>query len=184
MPRRTIRQGESIESIAAQAGLLPETIWEHSDNQGMRELRASPSVLAPGDELFIPELTQKTVSLPTTQVHTITRKAIPARFRVKFMQDGEPRASASYLLSVDGGEPREGQTDADGLVDEPVSPCARQVTIEFIDDDHEEPDDEYLQPIIAPAGDSQRRRVYRLRALDPSATVAGAQARLQTRPSY
>lgn len=155
-----VKQGESVASIAYNRGFLPETVWGCDENAKLRELRQHPECLAEGDELFIPEQTPKTVELSTGQVHTIERRAVPARLRVRFDVDGEPRANQVYSISIDGGEERNGETKADGLLDEPISPVAKLATVTF--------------------EDGERKRVYRirLRTLDPSASVRGAQARL------
>ena len=51
MPQYTVRQGDSIASIAFDHGFRWETIWQHPNNAGIRELRENPYVLHPGDEL-------------------------------------------------------------------------------------------------------------------------------------
>lgn len=50
----TLREGDTLESIARQVEQEPEAIWNHDNNEELRESRASPQELQAGDAIFIP----------------------------------------------------------------------------------------------------------------------------------
>lgn len=51
----TLREGDTLESIAGQVDQEPDAIWNHDDNQKLREQRDTPGKLQAGDSVFIPE---------------------------------------------------------------------------------------------------------------------------------
>lgn len=125
MPKNhRVSPGECIESIAAQAGLFPPTIWQAAENSALRERRADPHALAPGDVLVIPDLRIKEVAVETGKHHVFRRKGVPASLRIRLVSGGEPRQELPYQITIDG-EARRGVTDADGWVIEWIPPAAQ-----------------------------------------------------------
>lgn len=190
--QHTAQQGESVESIAHAAGHIWETVWNHPDNAALRQLRRSPHVLLPGDVVFVPPLTAREVERPTGQQHPFHRKGVPSRLKVRFLVDDKPRASAAYVFIVDGKREKEGQTDGDGLLDEPVSPLARRVEVHFPADpppeagepgdfDEQGPDIIHEPRPAKPAETEDDAVVYtfELRHLDPTTEISGLQGRLR-----
>ncbi len=159
----TVAQGESVESVAFRAGHRWETLWDHPSNAPLRALRRSAHVLMPGDRVFVPPLEKKALDADTTRRHRYRCENVPSRLRLRFLIDGEPRANAPYVLTVDG-ERSEGSTDGDGRIDVPVHPLAERAVLEFIDNPE--------MPV---------RKVFKmkLRHLDPSGEASGAQSRLR-----
>lgn len=190
--RHTVVQGDSIESIAYAAGHAWDTVWDAPENSELRELRKSPHVLLPGDVVFVPPIELKTESLATGRQHKLRRNTVPSKLIVRFLLDGEPRANAEYSFVCNGVE-RSGTTDGDGWLEESVHPLAEWAEVRFAvecdDDDQDfvcEPADDDAEPLDedppeAEDSDQQdQQQVYRfeLRRMDPSNTIAGAQARL------
>ena len=48
-----VMQGDSISSLAMQAGLSWETVWHDVKNAELKALRKNPNVLMPGDMVFL-----------------------------------------------------------------------------------------------------------------------------------
>jgi hypothetical protein len=119
-----VQEGDCIESIAATNGLLWQTIWNHPNNESIKNARASRNILLPGDHLFIPEKVLKTYDRSTDARHTFVRKGIPCKLRLRVLQSGKPRANESYRLVVDGKE-YSGTTDGDGWVEVAIPPTAQ-----------------------------------------------------------
>lgn len=187
--QHTLRQGESVESLAYTAGHLVETVWDASENAKLRDLRKTPHVIHPGDVVFVPDPEPRTESLATGRKHVMRRKGVPSKLTVRFLLDGEPRANAAYVFVIDGQE-RSGSTDGDGWLRESVQPLARRAEVRFTlepedDPDHlEEPadDDAFHEGPVPPEPepDEPLEEVFHfdLRHMDPSSEVSGAQARL------
>ncbi|MBN1207998.1 MAG: peptidoglycan-binding protein [Myxococcaceae bacterium] len=127
MPKHVVRPGECLTTIARQYGFLDyRTVYEHPDNEALRQKRPNPNILFPGDVVAIPERKAKSVSVSTGQVHRF-QIVVPKKELSLQLQDhkGEPLANEPYVLEVDGEPPTEGkQTDGDGKLKERV-PLAR-----------------------------------------------------------
>ena len=95
------KQGECIHSIAAKTGHLWQTLWDHPQNQALREAGRHPGVLLPGDRVFVPELKLKTLNLEAGQRHRIVIHGQTVLLRLRLCDaDGEPIAKAKYRLEV------------------------------------------------------------------------------------
>jgi hypothetical protein len=125
MPDYTIQQGDCVTSLAAQAGLLWTTIWNHPKNIKLRQLRKDPNVLLPGDQIFIPDLEIKQVDKPVDQKHTFVRKGVPAKLKIRLLDQDQPRANVTYQLEIDGTL-LSGTTDSDGYLNQPLPPGAQR----------------------------------------------------------
>ncbi len=156
-----VKQGESVNSVAALCGHLPDTIWNAPENRDLKKLRKDPHILMPGDRLFVPALEPKTVSVASGSLHRFAVQRPRARLKVQIVEGGKPRANEPFVLVVDGNTELSGTTDGDGWVDQPLPPLARVASLTV--------------------GDGDAAISYRLllRALDPVTEVSGVQARLR-----
>ncbi len=123
MPNHSVKQGDTMLSIAAEHGFPSwETIWMHDQNASLRAKRPDPQVLSPGDSVFIPEKKMKILHLETDKKHTINVQTVRAWFRVVLRgNDGQLLRNKRYQLDV-GGALKTGTTDATGLVELEVDP--------------------------------------------------------------
>ena len=159
----TVRQGESIPSIAERYGFNDwNVLYQHGENGDLRSLRPDPNVLAPGDKVFIPTKEQKYVEVATEQTHRFQLSRRMEQIRLVLEdEDGTVFAGKKYVLTV-GSIEVEGTTDGDGVLEEEVPAIADEAELQV-----------WLEDGAAPM-------VWKLDIgrLDPIDTVSGVQARL------
>lgn len=118
-----IQAGESLARIANQHGLTWQTVWNAPENNELRQLRGGPNILEAADQLTIPELTKKVVTLATGKRHRLVIKTQKSPIRLRLSTPaGEPRAGLSFEVHADGRVLASGETDDDGI-------CAARVPI-------------------------------------------------------
>lgn len=120
-----VKQGDSIFSIAFEKGFFADTIWEHANNEEVKDDRKDPNVLMPGDVVHIPDKRLKEVSKPTNNVHKFQVKNTPKRFRIQIMRGDQPVRDMEYVLSIEGSETT-GKTDGEGWITRSISPNAKK----------------------------------------------------------
>ena len=146
-------------SIAEANGFFWETLWNHPDNEGLKAKRQDPAVLFPGDKVFVPVKRPKEMNEPTNQVHKYRVKNVPAKLKLRFLDDsGKPRTNLQFVLDVDGKE-FTGVTDGEGAINISIPPNAKRGRLVF-----ESENEEYDLP---------------LGHLDPVDEISGIQARLK-----
>jgi N-acetylmuramoyl-L-alanine amidase len=101
----TVKQGDHIASIAAEAGFVSwKTIWEDGKNSGIKAKR-NPNVLYPGDVLEIPERQKKQESIPTTEYSTFQTVGDPVQLKIVVLDwAGNPVVDTEVDIQLDGGE--------------------------------------------------------------------------------
>lgn len=157
-----IAADDSIESVAYRHGHFPDTIWQHAENAGLRERRASMHVLLAGDRVFVPDIVPKSPPCATTRVHRFTRRAVPSLLRVRVMLGERPLADRPCRIELRGRAPIVLRSDGEGWVQVPVLPDAEKGRLVVELENGRE-----LVLDLAP------------RALDPVDTPTGVQARLR-----
>ncbi len=132
MPLHKVRQGEHVSRLAKEHGLASYlTIWNHPQNHELKSQRGNPNVLYPGDELFIPELDIQSRNAVTEKTHAYKLKGKPLRLRLVVQdQTGQPLPNQEAILLMDGRMSKV-QSDAEGLIDEPISPSVEQASLSF-----------------------------------------------------
>ncbi|MBM4338037.1 MAG: LysM peptidoglycan-binding domain-containing protein [Deltaproteobacteria bacterium] len=154
----TVKQGDCISSIAFQHGFSPDTIWNDSKNNKLRQDRKDPNVLFPGDEVYICDKEDKEESCETEKRHRFKRKGVPERLRLQFMdEEGKGRANEACILDIDG-KLSDSKTDKDGKIEIWIPPNAKKGKITF--------------------RDSGEEYELQLGELDPVTEITGVQARL------
>lgn len=159
-----VRQGECLNSIAADTGHFWQTIWNDAGNAEVRSRRDNPDLLLPGDRLVIPPVRPKEESGSTEACHVFRRRGEPCRLRMRVLrEDGEPWAGAQYRLIIDEQTIHEGVLDGDGRLDVGISGKARSARL--IVGEPEGPHGQEEYPVM-------------LGAVDPISETSGVQARL------
>ncbi len=159
-----VRNGECLQSIAALYGFFPDTLWDHPDNAELASLRSHGSVLAEGDILNIPALSERSVSAPTDARAVFRRRAVPSILSICLHEEGNPESFEGLPWRVDfpGVPSRTGTVDSREAVATYVPPEVRSATV-----------------IIDPGGPQERTINLSLGTLGPADTREGAEARLQ-----
>lgn len=119
-----VSQGESIPSIAADNGFFWETLWNHPQNAALKAKRKTPNQLAPGDQVFIPDLRKRTESRGTDAAHKFKVKGKPAKIKMQLKMLGQPRANEPYVLQIDD-QLIKGNLDGEGKLEQFMPPNAR-----------------------------------------------------------
>jgi hypothetical protein len=118
------KEGDCFINICSQEGFYWETVWNHAENQKLRELRKKHNILKKGDRIYIPDWELKEYQAETEKRHTYQVKVPRANFTLTLMNLGQPRANEEYTLIVNGFS-RTGTTDETGTFTEPIPPKAR-----------------------------------------------------------
>lgn len=114
---RVIGNGDSIVSVAKDAGFFWEDLWNHGSNSDLKSKRKDPNVLYKGDVVHVPELEKKILDKACDQRHEFKRKGDPVKYRVRLLRYGKARKNEAYTLDL-GGELLQGTTDADGKIEQ------------------------------------------------------------------
>lgn len=154
MIRHTVRPGEDISTIARSHGMPAEKVWR--ENEDLQQHRDSPDILNPGDAVYIEDRELRHHDCPTEQRHRFRSKLAPAWLRLRFLDDGEPRADEPYTLKINALTIR-GTLDAEGRLEQRIPHDAAEALLRL--------------------GESEDYLI-KLGCLDPLSEPAGIQARL------
>jgi len=131
MPVHVVKQGDSLTSIADQHGYFWRTLWNHPKNAKLKEKRKNPNILMAGDQVFIPEKTQRAESVPTGKTHTFRVRGVPARLNLRLLDVwGSPRVGVKYTLKVDNQD-FSGQSDDDGQISQVIPAQAGKAVLKL-----------------------------------------------------
>ncbi len=155
-----------MSSIAYSHGFFWQTLWNLSENAGLKAKRKNPNVLMTGDIVHIPDLTVKRESGATETTHKFTLKGVPEKLNIQLLDfDHKPRPNLGYVIVIDGNS-RRGKTDANGVVTEGIPPNAMSGKLTF----------------AAPPDHTGKAKnqvmILQLGALNPISEVSGLKARL------
>jgi hypothetical protein len=120
-----VKDGDCISSIAENAGLSWETVWNDPTNAELKQVRGNPNVLFPGDRIYVPTHRPRQEAAATEQRHRFKRKGMPALLRLVLASGDKPRANESYIVEIDGNV-RSGKTDAEGRIEVSIPPNAKR----------------------------------------------------------
>ncbi len=123
--KHIIEAGDSVTSLADQFGHFVDTIWNDPANAALKQKRKNMDILLIGDVLVIPDKRLKELSKPAEKKHGFRRKGVPAIFRMQVFDRDQPRGRQDYTFTVDGRVCK-GTTDGDGVMEETISPQARE----------------------------------------------------------
>jgi putative peptidoglycan binding protein len=157
--KHRIKQGECLASLANEARMLRDHVWEDAANEQLRDDR-DPFLLRPGDLLAIPDPDPKEESRTTENRHRFRRVLEPTKLRIRILENDEPRAEVPWTLLRAGRIVAEGTTNDDGEIETDIDPRVKKLTLQF------GPKDKLERYHLLPG------------SLNPLKTVSGVQARL------
>jgi N-acetylmuramoyl-L-alanine amidase len=126
----SVQQGDTLAKIAADNGFFDfRTIWNHAKNADLRAKRQNPHVLAPGDQVFIPDKVQRDEAKSTDQAHRFQVRRTGNLLRL-VLEDlyGRPISSATCELTVEG-QIFTVVSGADGKLEHDIPAAARNASL-------------------------------------------------------
>lgn len=98
-----VRPGEHMGTIAKKYGFENfSTLWDLPENAELKQLREDPSLLAPGDELFIPDRVRLVFNRMTDASHDVKVKLDRLQLNLRVLDiDGEPYANGTVTIRVE-----------------------------------------------------------------------------------
>ncbi|MEZ4330058.1 MAG: PAAR domain-containing protein, partial [Polyangiales bacterium] len=130
---RRVRVHEDMLDIAAEYAIGDQwkDVFNHADNQALRDTRPDPLELEPGDVVVLPAALLPRFELQSGQVHEFQVRPQTRRMRVYLQRtSGEPFDSCEWRASFGPREPEQrGVTDAAGLVELDVPWRARRASV-------------------------------------------------------
>ncbi|MFO0546783.1 MAG: hypothetical protein U0271_00280 [Polyangiaceae bacterium] len=118
-------------TIAAEHGISSVSdIWDHSDNQSLRDRRPLPTVLAPGDVVTIPDREGRTFTVREGGNHRFVAALPRTRLKIRLRNSDGALRNEAFKVHV-AGRAVEGTTDGDGLLDVPIPALAQAAVVEL-----------------------------------------------------
>src|SRR5262245_51106221 len=162
--RHKVEAGECMSSIARLYGFSDaKTLYDHPENNSLKDKRKNPNLLAAGDEVFIPDVETKEISFQTDETIKIKLK-IPKVNLVIVIKDEDEKAVANKPYKFSGGLTLSGNTDGNGKIEVPIKPDLEDCVLEVSIKDAPEP---------------PRKFKLKIGDMDPSDTISGVQKRLR-----
>ncbi len=129
----TVKPGDSLVAWAyQQAHPSIDPIWQHADNESLRNERPDPAVLAPGDVVHVPPgpVIEK-FRLSVGREHEIVVPLPWARIRLQLVfHSGVGHAVKPVEIAFDGGS-LSATPDAEGRIDVEVPGHVKKVTLTY-----------------------------------------------------
>lgn len=194
MAKHTVRDGECINSIAAEAGLFWQTIWNDPANAQLKSLRESPDVLVAGDMLFVPDKKTNQESAATDQRHRFRKKNVPAKLQLRIMKEpateGEQAAGKAGDPEAVHSSNEDPAADPKPVEDEPEANAPYYLDVDGVIVCEGETDaDGFIEAAIPPTATEGRLVLYpgtprervikiQLGHLNPISLISGVKQRL------
>ena len=122
--------GDHLSRVAHQHGIFPYwPVWDDPANRPLRLIRKTPHILAPGDQVEIPDRMEREVERVTEKRHRFRLHARPLVLRLRASRwEGKPVAGVPYTLAIDG-QTATGNTKPDGTIEQRISATAAKGTL-------------------------------------------------------
>src|SRR5262245_59372186 len=122
MAKQPVGEGDDILSMAFDAGLSADKVFQHPDNEALRnDPKRSKTILRRGDQVEISEVQTSQEGAQTEQKATFRLDGVPAELNLILLRGGEPVKNTRYLIKIDNIL-HEGTTDGNGKLTEKIFP--------------------------------------------------------------
>lgn len=111
----TFRLGDTLDAVAARAGLAMSRVWEHPGNAKLRQDRKEPDLLFPRDVVVLPDVEVKELQRGTGAAHRFQVTIPRTPLQLFLLADGLPCKAAICTVVGEAGVPP-ATADDDGKV--------------------------------------------------------------------
>jgi len=129
-----VKKGECLSLIAARYGMHWKTIWNHPENDALKNKTRNPNILDVGQFIFVPDHETKKYTIHTDNIHKFVKLGAKTKVKFKLMRHFKERKALDFLITTDCKEKITGTTDSDGFVNISVHPKCRALVLEIKDD--------------------------------------------------
>jgi Putative peptidoglycan binding domain len=108
-----VAPGDCVHSLSARYGVHWEEIWHHAGNDDLRQRRANPAVLLPGDIVVVPRNARRPLPLAPKQTNRYRAHVPLVELRLLLQKNSEPRRNLECTFVCEGIS-RSVHTDGEG----------------------------------------------------------------------
>lgn len=125
-----VQPGDYLSKIAHEHGIADwKAVYNHPQNASFRQLRPNPNLIAPGDELFIPDRGSKSLPAQTGSPGRFKAHRASNTLQVKLLDHaGSPLANHDCKLEYDGAS-HAVKTDGSGVLHATVPPSLDEAVL-------------------------------------------------------
>lgn len=153
-----IKKGDYLTKLAFELGFDKDTVWNDGKNAELREKRADPDTLRPGDVLFVPEKDPIKNKLSKEADHAFSAAIPTVKLKVA-LAIGDKKLANEKVVIKGLGEDKEATTDGDGNLELDPTLDVAEVKVEL--------------------PGRKRSLKLKLAGMDPQEEPSGARMRLQ-----
>lgn len=184
-----------MSSISLEHGHMWKTLWDDPNNAELKSVRKDPNILHKGDEISILDIRIKNVKVSSDAKHSFKRLGVPAKLRIRFMEDKFDAAAAEPDCPEPHSNGINSESESAATTSEPLEqvPCANtpySIDIDGQLSDGTTDSDGYIDiPLIPnaekaiirmnPGSEKETKLAVKLGHLDPISEVSGVKKRLQ-----
>jgi hypothetical protein len=128
-----VQPGDSVPALAYQRGLYWESVWKHSRNRALRDLRVNENVLLEGDAVFLPERQLKEVDVSHEKRHRYSRRGVPSVLRLRLLKPASgPPDFLKKLLEKSGQSSPPGKAPDSSVEPKPWANVACELRMDSV----------------------------------------------------
>ena len=127
-----IKQGDYLLKVSHLLGFDADEVWDDGKNAELKKTRKDPSMLRPGDVLFVPDTPKKKLKVNAKESNVFVARIPTVKVSVVIASDSGPLKNEKYVVEGLGDE-TERTTDGEGKIEFEAPVHAREVLVRFVD---------------------------------------------------